>query len=165
MRVAQAFVLIFLCTLAGHGSAHQDTDLQLSSDGRIHGLPHQYESTRLQIEFADKAAGRPTKMTFISAGKQTVIERCLLERLPVGSWRHMSLSGSWYHDNQSLPHYVVVRFETPAQSPDLPHPLGISFLLSLQNARLIVAEEALSTASKDEVKLSPIRLRAGCPSE
>jgi hypothetical protein len=165
MRVAQAFALILLCALAEHGMAHQDARLQLSSDGRIRGLPHQYGSTRLQIEFADKATGRPTKITFLSAGKQTVIKRCLLERLPVGSWRQMSLSGSWYHESPSLPHYVVVQFETPAQSPDLPHPLGISFVLGLQDARLIGVEEALPTDSKDEVRLSTIRLRAGCPSE
>lgn len=165
MRARQALVALALYSLVGHSMAHTDTILQLSSDGRIRGLPPRYASASLKIEFADRESGRPTKMTFSSAGKQTVIERCLLERLPVGSWRQMSLSGSWYHDSQTLPPYVSVQFNTPAQSQDLPHPLGISFLFSLQDARLIVAQEALPATSKDEVTLSPVRLRAGCPTK
>jgi hypothetical protein len=155
-----------MCSLAGRAMAHQDTQLQLAVDGAIRGLPPQYKSTRLQIEVADKTDGRPTKMTFTAGGKKTIIKRCVLERLPTGSWRHMSLSGSWYHgDMTRLPAYVSVHFETPDQSPTLPHPLGISFLFSLKDARLIVAQEALPTASEDEVTLKPVLLRAGCPSK
>lgn len=165
MRIRRTVVALALYSLAGHAMAHSDTILQLSSDGHIRGLPPRYASASLKIEFANQASGRPTKMTFISAGKQTIIERCLLERLPVGSWRQMSLSGSWYHDSETLPPYVSVQFNTPAQPHDLPHPLGISFLFSLRDARLIVAQEALPTTSKDEVTLSPVRLRAGCPAK
>lgn len=165
MRAGRTFVALALYAIVGHSTAHTDTILQLSSDGRIRGLPPRYASARLEIEFADQDSARPTKMTFISAGRQTVIERCLLERLPAGSWREMSLSGSWYHESQTLPPYVSVQFKTPAQSPALPHPLGFAFLFSLNDARLIVAQESLPTASKDEVTLRPVRLRAGCPSK
>jgi hypothetical protein len=153
-----------VCSLASHATAHEDTQLQLAVDGTIRGLPPQYKSTRLEIAVADKTDGRPTEMTFTAGGKRTIIKRCVLERLPAGSWRQMSLSGSWYHgDMTRLPAYVSVRFETPNQSPTLPHPLGISFLFSLKDARLIVAQEALPTASEDQVNLKPVLLRAGCP--
>jgi len=165
MRSAQAFVLLVLCTLAWYARAHEDTELHLSSDGSIRGLAPQYESTRLKIEYADDASGRPTKMTFISGGKQTVVERCVLQRLPAGSWRQLSLSGSWYHDKASLPDYVGVQFETPGQSPNLPMPLGLWFLFSLPDAKLIVIKETLPTARPTEVRSHIISNRAGCPKQ
>ncbi|WP_457418415.1 hypothetical protein [Roseateles sp. P5_E7] len=163
MRFSQTLALLVFCMLSSQTNAHQDRILSLASDGSIPELPSQYTLTRLKMEFADKESGRPTKVTFISGGKQTVIERCVLQTLPADSWKTVSLSGSWYHERSTLPHYVSIRFKTPAQSPRLPAPVGISFLFSLEDARLLQIEATTATSNENEVQSRAIDLKGGCP--
>jgi hypothetical protein len=152
-RITLLVAFTVLTTLA---SAHQDTVLFIGPDDVIQGLPVEYKWTRLRVAFSGGDAGALQQLVFQSSGRETSVQPCLLRLVPKGSFDQVFLTGSWYHDESLLPHYVQVQF------PDSPHrrgwplpPGGVRFLFSLRDASLLEVTQGL--------QYRDIRLPNGCP--
>lgn len=117
--------------------AHVDQILSLRPDGAISGLPTEYRETRLHIEYA--RAGEVRSMHFISGGRVTNVEPCVLATLSNASPQHLELNGSWYHDSSGLPHYIVVEFRAAGVSRGLKSVSGTAIMFSLSDARVLSA--------------------------
>lgn len=143
-------------------SAHQDRILSLRPDGAIPELPLAYQATRLHVAFSEGDSGAVQQLSFLSSGRETVVQPCVLRLIPKSSFGQLFLTGSWYHDESILPHYVNVQFRDPSL-PGLPAYPGVSFLFSLRDARLLEVTQAVPIPAENAVQDRRIALVDGCP--
>jgi hypothetical protein len=147
-------LLVVFTVLATVALAHQDTILFIGPDDVIQRLPPEYKWTRLRVAFSEGNAGALQQLTFVSAGRETSVQPCLLSLVPKGSFDQVFLTGSWYHNQSLLPHYVNVEFhDLPYQDGWPQTPGTVYFLFSLRDASLL----KVSQGHRD------IRLSNGCP--
>jgi hypothetical protein len=118
-----------------------------------------WQATRLRVAFSEGDAGALQQLDFLSSDRETSVQPCLLRLVPKGSFRQLSLSGSWYHDERFLPHYVQVGFVgSLSQRGWSGRPPGVYFLFSLRDASLLEVTQVVPS-ERDQV----IRLSNGCP--
>ncbi|WP_315798796.1 hypothetical protein [Bradyrhizobium sp. SZCCHNRI3043] len=150
-RIMVLVATVMLATTAA--LSHQDVILSLGTDGTIPGLPPDYQTTRLHLVFSNGNAGALQGLSFLSSGRETRIQPCLLQLVAKGSRRQMFLTGSWYHDETIVPHYVQVEFRDPPSPQQAPGQTGVSFLFNLRDSTLLGVTR----------QFQPIKLRDGCP--
>jgi hypothetical protein len=156
-------LLVGLVVLATAAWAHQDSILSVGMDGAITELPPAYQTTRLHIAFSGGDAGALQQLTFVSSGRETRVQPCLLQLVSESSFGQLFLSGSWYHDESILPHYLQVEFRDSASLQGMPDFPGIRFLFSLRDASLLEVTEVVPVPAEKAVQLRHIRLSNGCP--
>ena len=159
IRTTLLAVFIVFATAA---LAHQDRVLSVRTDGSIPELPPAYQTTRLHVAFSEGDAGALQQMTFLSSGQETSVPPCLLRLVPKGSIRQLFLSGSWYHDESGLPHYLDVLFRDTPSLPGLPYYTGVRFLFSLRDARLLKVTQFVPFQEGIQFR-DILRLGDGCP--
>jgi len=143
--------------------AHQDRILSVRLDGAIPELPPAYQTTRLHVAFSEGDAGALQRLTFLSSGRETSVQPCLLRLVPKSSFRHLFLTGSWYHEESRLPHYLTVQFRDSLSLQGLPDYPGVRFLFSLRDASLIEVTQVVPLPAENAVQLRNIRLSNDCP--
>jgi hypothetical protein len=149
-------LLVAFAVFATGASAHQDTILFIGPDGVIVGLPPEYKWTRLRLAFSEGDAGALQQLVFLSSGRETSVQPCLLRLVPRGSFDQVFLSGSWYHQESLVPHYVLVRFPDSPYRNGWPETRGtVSFLFSLRDASLLSVMQGS--------RIRDIRSSNGCP--
>lgn len=148
-------LLIAFTVLATLASAHQDIVLFIGPDDVIQRLPLEYRWTRLRVAFSGGDAGALQQLVFLSSGRETSVPPCLLRVVPNGSYDRLVLTGSWYHHESPLPHYVNVQFRASPHGVGWPEDSSVSFLFSLRDASLLRVMQG--TAIRD------IRSSNGCP--
>jgi hypothetical protein len=155
-------LLVAFAVLATAALAHQDHVLSVRLDGAIPELPPAYQTTRLHVAFSEGDAGALQKLTFLSSGRETSVQPCLLRLVPTGSFRQLYLTGSWYHDESIVPHYVQVAFLESPPLQELQNYPGVQFLFSLRDASLLEVTQVIPTPAQG-VQRRNIRLSNGCP--
>lgn len=78
-------------------------------------------------------------MHFISGGRETNVEPCVLAALSNASPQRLELSGSWYHDSSDLPPYIAMEFPAAWASRGLKSVSGTAIMFSLSDARVLSA--------------------------
>ena len=126
-------LLVAFMVLATAAFAHQDRILSVHADGVIPELPEAYQTTRLHVAFSEGDAGTLQQLNFLSSGGETSVQPCLLRLVSSGSFRSLFITGSWYHDESIVPHYIGVQFRELAISRGLAGAPGRP--LSLQPSR------------------------------
>lgn len=161
----KAILLLTLAiSFAGTVFAHKDRRLSLSTDGSIPELPAQYKDARLRIKLPDARGGTLAIVGFASSGRETEIKSCLWRHIRSKSLSQVALSGSWYHERSTLPHYVAVLFLDPDAQGELPELPGIRFLFSLADARLLEVTQVVALPRENAVQERRVDLTNGCPS-
>jgi hypothetical protein len=155
-------LVIAFIVLATAAFAHQDRILSVRADGAIPELPSAYQTTRLHVAFSEGDAGALQQLNFLSSGRETSVQPCLLRLVPKGSFRQLFLTGSWYHEESILPHYLQVEFRDSPSLQGLPDYPGVRVLFSLRDARLLEVTQVVPSA-QNAVQLRNIRLSNGCP--
>lgn len=155
-------LLVAFAVLTTVASAHQDVGLSVGRDGVIPELPPAYEATRLRVAFSEGDAGALQQLTFVSSDRETSVQPCLLRLVPKGSFPQLSLSGSWYHNEQFLPHYVEVRLLASPFQRGWSAP-GVYFLFSLRDASLLSVTRVVPVPGQAAGQRQDIRLSNGCP--
>ena len=161
MKFLTAIVAVFW--LADAALAHQDLILSVGPDGAIPQLPPEYHSTRLHISFSDGDQGTLQRLDFLSSGRETRVPNCLLKLISQDSSRRLFLTGSWYHDESIVPHYIQIQFLDPPPATELPGRPGIRFLFSLRDAALLQVTKVIPVPGERAVRDHNIRLVNGCP--
>lgn len=156
-------LLVAFIVLATAALAHQDRILSVRLDGAIPELPSAYQTTRLHVAFSEGDEGALQQLNFLSSGRETSVQPCLLRLVPKGSFRQLFLTGSWYHDESILPHYLQVQFRDSPPLQELPDDPGVRFLFSLRDARLIEVTQVVPLPAQNAVQFRNIRLSNGCP--
>jgi hypothetical protein len=161
MKLTTLLVAFFI--LATAALAHQDRILSVRPDGTIPELPPAYQTTRLHIAFSEGDAGALQRLTFLSSGREFSLQPCLLRLVPKSSSRQLLLTGSWYHDESILPHYLQVQFRDSLSLNELPDYPGVNFLFSLRDASLLEVTQVVPLPAEKAVQLRNIRLFNNCP--
>ena len=156
-------LLVVFMVLATAAFAHQDRILSVHADGVIPELPEAYQTTRLHVAFSEGDAGTLQQLNFLSSGGETRVQPCLLRLVSSGSLRSLFITGSWYHDESIVPHYLEVKFRDSPSPEGLPAHLGVRFLFSLRDAKLLQVERVVLIPGQNAVRLQNIRLSNGCP--
>jgi hypothetical protein len=120
-------------------------------------------TTRLHIAFSEGDAGALQHLTFLSSGREISVEPCLLRLVLKGSFRQLLLTGSWYHDESIVPHYVQVAFLESPPLQELQNYAGVRFMFSLRDASLLEVTQVIPIAATSYVQKRSIRLSNGCP--
>jgi len=156
-------LLVAFMVLATAAFAHQDRILSVHADGVIPELPEAYQTTRLHVDFSEGDAGTLQQLNFLSSGGETRVQPCLLRLVSKGSFRHLFITGSWYHDESIVPHYLEVKFRDSPSPEGLPAHPGVSFLFSLRDAKLLEVTRVVPIPARNAVRDQNIRLSNGCP--
>ncbi|WP_284423153.1 MULTISPECIES: hypothetical protein [unclassified Bradyrhizobium] len=158
--------------------AHQDSILSLGTDGTIPGLPPAYQTTRLHLVFSEGSAGVVQELSFLSSGRETRVQPCLLRLIAKASLRPLYVTGSWYHDETIMPHYVQIEFRDPPSSRQTPAQTSVRFLFSLRDSVLLEVTRLIAmplSAQNPEdaahgsegghatIQFQPVHLLNGCP--
>jgi hypothetical protein len=159
----RATLFVAFVVLATAAFAHQDRILSVREDGAIPELPPVYQTTRLHVGFSEGDAGALQRLNLLSSGQETSVKPCLLRLVPKGSFRQLFLTGSWYHDESILPHYLQVQFVDSPSLEGFPDYPGVRFLFSLRDAKLLEVTQVVPIAAEKAVHLQNIRLSNGCP--
>jgi hypothetical protein len=134
-----------------------------ANDGVIPELPSAYQTTRLHVAFSEGDTGTLQQLNFLSSRGETRVQPCLLRLVSSGSFRSLFITGSWYHDESIVPHYIGVQFRDSLSPEGLPAHLGVRFLFSLRDAKLLEVERVVLIPGENTVRLQNIRLSNGCP--
>jgi hypothetical protein len=156
-------LLVAFMVLATAAFAHRDRILSVRADGVIPELPSAYQTTRLHVAFSEGDAGTLQQLNFLSSGRETSVQPCLLRLVSKGSFRHLLITGSWYHDDSILPHYLHVQFRDSPSLERLPAYAGVRFLFSLRDAKLLEVTQVVPIPAQNAVHLQNVRLSNGCP--
>jgi hypothetical protein len=156
-------LLVIFVVLATAAFAHQDHILSVRVDGLIPELPPAYQTTRLHVAFSEGDVGALQQLDFLSSGRETSVKQCLLKLVPKGSVHQLFLTGSWYHDESILPHYLQVQFRDSPSLEGLPDYPGVRFLFSLRDAKLLEVTLVVPIPAQKAVRLQNIWLSNGCP--
>ena len=87
-------LLVAFMVFATAAFAHQDRILSVHADGVIPELPSAYQTTRLRVAFAEADAGALQQLNFLSSGRETSVQPCLLRLVSSGSFRSLFITGS-----------------------------------------------------------------------
>jgi hypothetical protein len=156
-------LLVAFMVLATAAFAHQDLILSVHADGVIPELPSAYQTTRLHVVFSVADAGTLQQLNFLSSGGETRVQPCLLSLVSSSSFRSFFITGSWYHDESIVPHYIGVQFRDSPSPEGLPAHLGVRFLFSLRDAKLLEVTQVVPIPAQKAVHLQNVRLSNGCP--
>lgn len=154
-------IFVALAIVATSAWAHKDRLLSLTAAGEVPELPTAYRQTRIHIVFAQPEPGALKQFKFVSSGRETDLRSCLLKRVPMGTLSHVKLTGSWYHDETTLPPYVNISF---TKEPLHGQRGSIDLLFSLKDGSLLKVTEVVPVSST-ELQYRTVNLKDGCPTE
>ena len=155
-RICKAVALLALAS-ASVVHAHQDAILTLLPNGVISGLPAQFAVPRLNI---DGLGTRNPRVALVVGNRVSTILPCATRVLKSLSMEDVQVSGSWYHDEKSLPYYISVKFLDPWRSPDPAERSSYDFLFNLRTGELMDATR--SVWEGNWVRTAPRPFPHGC---
>ena len=133
-------LLLFLIAQPHAALGHQDRLIRLVSEGRLQGLPPEYEPAHLFLPPANGAEHAVLQL----GGKRLEFPDCLSVLFAKASRPHMLLSASWYHDPKLLPYYLSIRL--PISAPTA-HGFydGWAILVDITSVRVLKVEAVFTT--------------------
>lgn len=130
----QQVALAFLLAITAHSvCAHEETPLAVLPDGVLSGLPKSFGRVTLHVAHDSTPA---SILTFETGGHSFTAPACLTRPIRTKSLSSVEVSGSWYHQVSSLPHYVAVTFVDPWYEGQV-MASKYSFLFNLHIATLV----------------------------
>jgi hypothetical protein len=136
VRHHRYFLAWFLIGVTCLAQAHEDTVLSIAADKTLAGIPSYFGRVTLEINGIGSTA---PSIRFGAGGNWTVIQSCATKLIQSRSLADVLVSGSWYHDESTLPFYVNVFFRDPV-SPLRIRNAGYSFVFNLHTSELIEVE-------------------------
>jgi hypothetical protein len=158
-----ALLALALTLVPAFACAHQDRRLSLLADGKLPELPAQYSDARVHIAFTKDSPTKLAGLTFSAGGHETAVKGCALNLVRSGNLSRTALSGSWYHEESLLPHYIQVLFKEPSDAASLSGEPGVLFVFSLRDARLLEVRRVVPLRHERAVQYQQVKLKDGCP--
>jgi hypothetical protein len=125
-----------LAIFSGPTWAHQDRILQLQPNGSVNGIPSPYRAIRLSIE---EIGTRNLKVVLTVGNRSTTLLPCATNLIRSASMSDVQISGSWYHDERTLPYYINVRFTDALRPSDRFGRSSLDSVFNLRTGELIDA--------------------------
>ncbi len=143
--------------------AHKNRMLTLNPDGSIPEIPASFGRAYFTV------SGLGTDKPFIQfkiGTQQTTLPACVARLIRSRSQKDIRLSGSWYHDESTLPYYINMEFYDPSSSPRTDYnSIHQKILYNLHNAKLIKLYGFEGNAIGNDGQITDIDLPDSCKSE
>ena len=155
--------LMLLLLLSGVSHAHQDVEVQIMSDGKLLGLPKEYQPASLEVAFSGNDKSRRPNSISISIGKNTtIVPSCAAQLINTNEKKLIGASASWYHTRSTLPPYLNVIFLDPVQDTSSWPNSGFSLLFNLETSKLISMEVSIARKEERSMQSIPVDLSQTC---
>jgi hypothetical protein len=141
----QTALLVGLVTQASVAFGHKDKIITFAPDGRLLGLPANYEPAHLYLPA--KISAEPVVLEV--GGKRLEFPECLSVLFLKASRPHMMLAASWYHDPKVLPPYLYIQLPTAAPNANGFYD-GWSILVDITTATVLKVEAVFAIGSTSE---------------
>lgn len=156
-------ILSLLFVASGVSYAHQDSVVLISPDGKLEGLPEQFQPALLEVEFSGTGRSkRPSMITLTVGGFSTVVPACAVQIMKANGMELVGASASWYHTGSTLPPYVNVSFLDPGEGTEVWPRSGATLLFNLETSKLLRMEAAVADKKEGSVKGYAVDLSQYC---
>jgi hypothetical protein len=153
------WLLLSLVLIASTASAHRDRILSILSDGRIPEIPASFGPVLLKISGLGSA--KPT-VELRSGGKLNVLPVCLTRFIHSKKLSDVKVTGSWYHEESTLPYYINIEFNEPGYITDQAYKSNLSILFNLRTTEIIKIERFVADRSGDGGQYLTVDLPVTC---
>jgi len=126
-----------LLLTASAASAHEDRVLTVRGDGFIPEIPAQFSPATLKMQFEPTGS----KVELQIKRHVMTVPPCITRLIKSKSLSDVSLSGSWYHDENRRPYYISVTFYAFGSPQDQATGEYTSILFNLRDASIIEVAE------------------------
>jgi hypothetical protein len=161
MKPLTLALVVASLTLSPVCPAHQDGRLTVREDGSIPELPSNYADLRLHIDLEKVGTSNQFPLILRRRDKEFKLRACALSPVKTKLRSAIRLSGSWYHERGSLPHYILVMLPDPIQPDGARGEIGIEYLLDIESLGLIKIEQITSNGPGSFLR-KPILLASLC---
>ncbi len=148
-----AIAIILLMSSPVH--AHRDSLLTVSPDGSIVEIPKALGPVSLVVTGLGTSA---LAVSFSVKGQSTSLPSCATQFIKTKLATNMQITGSWYHEESTLPYYVRVKFFDPGYASNKSENSSINFLFDMRTSRLISVERFIASKKNDGGQYLPLRL-------
>jgi hypothetical protein len=158
LKIACLALVSFACI------AHQDALLKVQADGRIDGLPPEYNPASLRIAFSqnDEPGWPPISGLALNlGGRSVVVPQCVTRLVLTRSMKDIQVVASWYHNTSVSPPYIEVALFDPGHE-DLPTRPGYRLAFNLSTAKLFRMDVAF-LRGKSDIYNAPVDVSQLCP--
>lgn len=152
-------ILLPLLLVAAAASAHKDRILSIRRDGSIPEIPASFGGVFLKI--GGLGTPRPT-VQFRSGKNLNVLPPCVTRFIRSRKANDVYVTGSWYHEQSSLPYYINVEFNDPDDRAGRAYRSNFSILFNLRTGSVIKMERFVADASGNGGRYFPVKLPASC---
>ncbi|KAF1708886.1 hypothetical protein CSC70_12355 [Pseudoxanthomonas kalamensis DSM 18571] len=151
--------LLFLALLAGAVHAHEDRILTLQPDGNIPEIPASFGSVFLSISGLD---GSAPSVRFHAGMHVNDLPTCAARYIRSKSKSDVQITGSWHHDESSLPYYIYIQFRDPGYTQDKSFNSSVNMLFNLRTAELMEFKRFEASRSGKSGRSFDIKLPENC---
>lgn len=147
-------VLLFFSATA---HAHVDTILPIAADGRLLGVPKEFGKVRLTLA----ALGSKNAMVRVVIGDSAItLPSCVSRSLKSKSLTQVQVTGSWYHNTEQHPPYLIVKFIRPGEDAGATFRASQDFMFNLSTGKLIFGRRYVATRTSGQYQ--SLKLPSGC---
>ena len=160
--------LIFSCLVeSGNAFAHRDRILPIGFDGLMADVPPQFGTANLKVTFSGPMSTSTsiTSMVLTLGEKRIEVPACITNVLRSRKMSEVEATGSWYHDESTMPYYLNLSFFDPGYSARRWANPGIQLLFNLRTGKLIEVESLVVGDNDRSLRHVAIDLKSRCSPE
>jgi hypothetical protein len=158
LRLVLAGAIFLLLSTPLQLLAHQDTLLSVSKEGKLQGLPKEYEPAFLQISKGGQFSSTSVKLKI--KGHAVKFPSCISNLFSIPATERMTISASWYHDLSLLPPYLAIYLPQRTSPKDSSWFDGHTIVINLRTAEIISLQK--NQFSDYSVQRKPVKLDSIC---
>lgn len=140
-------ILISFLFLTGSNVMHQDTPLQIDTNGNIIGLPKEFSPAKFDLD----------KKYLRIKDKEIVLPNCLNYYFNEHEKSKLNLFASWYHSKDIMPYYL--NFDISQENVNY----GYTILIDLETLELIYVSKSIT--EENSIYYPKIELEEQCLAE
>lgn len=159
---------LFLCLLASSNAvAHADRILAIGPDGTISDVPSKFGPASLNVEFSAPMSAAPaiTSLVLRLGEKRIAVPACITSLLRSRRMEEVRMTGSWYHDESTLPYYLNLTFFDPGYSANRWANPGVQLLFNLRTGKIIEVKSLVVGGNGRSLQHVTPDLNASCSQE
>ena len=155
---------IFFVLASGVCSAHQDSVIEIKTDGTLVGLPKQFQPSILKVLFtSQKNSKHPIESVSLTIGNKTIVlPKAVVDLLRSEKLGSISVAASWYHEASLLPPYMIIEFEDSKFLKDQKGISGYRMMFNLNTGKLFSLASIFVVEPDSSWQHRPIDLSTLC---
>ena len=144
--------------------AHTDVSLAIAPNGDVSGLPEEYGTFNLLVDFSQSNDPSIQSIVLAHGASEAILPSCITGLVQSNSMDDVELSASWYHDETTLPYYINLSLYDPNLDPSATQYPGYTLLFNLRTGKLM-SMTLTRVVSKTVTQDVPVNVGVRCTPE